>query len=75
MRFVHETENNLRLAGVLGGDLAPKTSEIGVADSAVALTNNVAVPTSVIVDIDDTVGTGSETALYELVVLGPVAGI
>lgn len=47
MRLVHDAENNLWIIFVLGGKLAPKRCILRVRRSS--LTNNLAIPASVIV--------------------------
>jgi hypothetical protein len=66
-RLVHEAKSNLGVALVLSCDLRPKTGKLGV--SGTTLTDNRAVPTSIIVNVNDTKGgTGAQAALDELVV-------
>lgn len=53
-RLVHHAERNFVVALVLGGNLRPKAGELGVGGSALA--DDLAVPTCVVVDVDDAEG-------------------
>jgi hypothetical protein len=70
-RLVHHTKGNLSVALVLGSNLRPKASKLDVGRTA--LTNNGAVPATVVVHIDDAhLSTSIQAALDLFVVGGPV---
>ena len=68
MRLVHGAEDDVRLVGVLGRELAPDGVELRVRGAALA--DDAAVPASVVVQVDDAVRARSQAGLHELVVAG-----
>ena len=73
MGLVHDTKDNLGLTGVLLCELGPDTGELGVAGAA--LTDDLAIPARVVMDIDDAVGACCEAGLDFLVVGSDVVSI
>lgn len=66
--LVHDTKSNLGVVSVLGGDLGPERGELSVRWAA--LTNDLAVPSGVVVDIDDAhLGRSLETPSDESIVV------
>jgi len=70
MRLVHEAKDDLAVGLVLGRELAPKVGELSVRGST--LTDDRAIPASVVVDVDDARSTTGQATLNELVVLAEV---
>ena len=66
VRLVHQAEDDVALRGVFLSELAPEVGELVVRDSALA--DDAAVPTGVIVHVEDAEGPGCETRLHDLVV-------
>jgi hypothetical protein len=64
--LVHEAKRNLVVALVLGGNLRPDASELGIGRSALA--NDGAVPAAVVVQVDDTESSAGVQAALDLLV-------
>lgn len=73
--LVHETEGDLWLGSVLGGQLRPERGELGVSDTSTALADNVSVPATVVVDVDDAEIGDSQARGHESIVSGKVGGV
>jgi hypothetical protein len=74
MGLVHETEGDLGVAGVFGGDLSPQAGELSVGGSSLA--DNGTVPARVVMHVNDAkTGTTAEAALDKRIVVGPVGGV
>jgi hypothetical protein len=73
MGLVHQSKRDVLLRLVLRGNLRPNISELSVGGST--LTDDSAIPAGVVVQINDTKGTGSEAALNQLVVGSKDSGI
>lgn len=75
MGLVHDAESNLRLGSILSSQLRPDGSELGVGRTAAAA-NNLTVPASVVVEVEDTKGSARVQAVgHLLIVLGEEGGV
>lgn len=73
-RLVHDTESHFAVASIFGGNLTPQARELGV--SWPALSDDIAIPPGVIVDVDDAhLGTRAQAALHQIIVGGEVRGV
>ena len=70
MRLIHNPEDNLSLALVCGSKLTPDIRELRVGRPT--LTNNLIVPPSVVVYINDTRRSSRKTSLNQGVVLAKI---
>ena len=52
MRFIHKTKRYFGLTGVFFGELRPERVEVSVGNRAIALANDAAIPSAVVVDAD-----------------------
>lgn len=67
--LVHDTEDDIGVGGVLGCECGPDGDEVLVSHGTVALTNDLAVPSCIVVDINNTLGsTCGQTALNKCVI-------
>lgn len=66
MGLVHDAEHNLVVVGVLSSQLAPQASKLLVGGTALA--NDLAVPSSVVVNVKDTHLSDVQAALHQVVV-------
>jgi len=72
MGFIHGTEDDPRLSRQPLRYLSPDIGKLGVRDIVSALADDASVPTSIIVDIHDAVGSGGQAIVNEGTVLGPL---
>ena len=72
MRLVHETEDHPGIVGVTCGKGLPQLCKISVSGSAGALADDIAVPASIVVDINDAVATSTQTCLHKSIVFGEI---
>lgn len=66
--LIHQTEGDLVVVLVLSRNLRPKTSELSIGRTS--LSNDRAVPTSVVVDVDNAKGGAGVQATLDLFVVG-----
>lgn len=72
-RLVHDAKGNLVVALVLGGNLRPKAGELSVGGAA--LTDDLAVPAGVVVDVNNAESSACGQAVLDLLVVdSPVGG-
>lgn len=75
MRLVHETKDHTGIARVMCSKGLPQLCKISVSGTAGALADDVAVPTSKVVDIDDAVATSTQACFHEGIVFGEIGWI
>lgn len=66
MGFVHDTEDDLGVAGILCGQLRPEACVLGISWST--LVDDSTVPSSIVVEINDDIGASGKTLLYGCIV-------
>ena len=70
MGLVHDAHHNIAVVLVLGGQLAPKACKLRVRGPA--LVDDLPVPSSVVVDIDNAVSTSEQASLHQRIVFASV---
>lgn len=73
MGLVHDAHHDVAVVLVLGGQLAPEACKLRVRGPA--LTDDLPVPSSVVVDIDDAVSTGGQASLHQRIIFAKVGRI
>jgi len=74
MGFVHDTKSNLGLVAILLSQLLPNVRQLRVGWST--LSNDLTVPSSVVVDVQNTQGSARvQTSLYKAVVLLEIGSV
>jgi len=74
MGLVHDTEGNLGFLAVLLCQLLPYVCQLRIGRSTLA--NNLAVPSSIVVNVEDTQRrTRAQAPFHEAIVLGEVVGV
>lgn len=73
MRLIHESENDFGLVRVFRRETSPKASELAGVDTS--LPDNATIVPSVVVDVDNTVGSDAKTGLDEFVIFAKGCGV
>ena len=73
MGLIDHAHDHIGFAGIVFHQLAPQTGKLIVRRPA--LPNNGTVPTSVVVDIDDTVRAGHQARFDKSIVLGEIGAV
>lgn len=73
MRFVHDTKDDICVIRVLGRQGHPQSRKLVIGRTTLA--NDAAVPTGVVVDVEDALGARVETARHEGVVLAEIGRV
>jgi len=73
MRLVHQAKDDIGSVLILGGDLRPNVGKLVVGGPA--LPNDLPVPSSIVVNVNDARRPGREARLYQLIIIPKVCGI
>lgn len=75
MRLVHETKDHTGITCIMCGKGFPQLCKISVSGTAGALADDVAVPASKVVDIDNAVTTSTQACLHKGIVFGEIGWV
>lgn len=73
MWFVHDAEDDIRIVRVFGSEGRPQRRELIIRGTALA--DDAAIPTGVVMDVEDTLGARVEAARHEVIVLAKIRGV